>query len=345
MSGGVDSAVALLEAGPGAVGVTLQALDRPAGRRAASAPAARPTAVIAARATCHRLGLPARHARPARAVPRRGRRAVHARLRARRDARTPASAATAASASTSSALRPPRSAPPGSRPATTRASSSATGALAIARGADAAKDQSYMLATLDPAAARAALVPARRADEGRRPAPGRGRPGSPAAGGGREPGGLLPRRRRLPRLPRPQRPRAAGAAPLRRRGGTAARRATTASGASRRGSAAASASRRPSRSTRSRPCRRRTPSSSARAPRSRAARVQRPRPARRRRRRVEAKLRHRSPLLAAAVEPTPSGFELALATPAFGVARGQTAVVYEGDAVVGAGVITGARDG
>ena len=55
------------------------------------------------------------------------------------------------------------------------------------------------------------------------------------------------------------------------------------------------------------------------------------------------KLRHRSPLLEAAVEPTPSGFEVALATPALGVARGQTAVVYEDEVVVGAGVITGAR--
>jgi tRNA-specific 2-thiouridylase len=58
---------------------------------------------------------------------------------------------------------------------------------------------------------------------------------------------------------------------------------------------------------------------------------------------VEAKLRYRSPAVAATVEPTGSGFELALETPAYGVAPGQTAVVYEGDTVVGAGVITSAR--
>jgi tRNA U34 2-thiouridine synthase MnmA/TrmU len=37
---------------------------------------------------------------------------------------------------------------------------------------------------------------------------------------------------------------------------------------------------------------------------------------------------------------TDGGFELELDTPAYGVARGQVAVLYEDDAVVGAGVIT-----
>ena len=54
---------------------------------------------------------------------------------------------------------------------------------------------------------------------------------------------------------------------------------------------------------------------------------------------VEAKLRYRSPAVAAKVETTPDGFRLELATPAYGVARGQTAVLYDGDAVVGAGTI------
>jgi tRNA-specific 2-thiouridylase len=57
MSGGVDSAVALLRAGPHALGVTLRLWMDPAGpdsERACCSPAA----VIAARETCHRLGLP-----------------------------------------------------------------------------------------------------------------------------------------------------------------------------------------------------------------------------------------------------------------------------------------------
>jgi tRNA-specific 2-thiouridylase len=59
--------------------------------------------------------------------------------------------------------------------------------------------------------------------------------------------------------------------------------------------------------------------------------------------RVEAKLRHRSPVIAATVVEKARGFELLLDEPAFGVARGQTAVLYHGDAVVGAGVIVGAE--
>src|SRR5689334_17104347 len=57
MSGGVDSAVALLRAAPNAIGVTLRLWldpDGPAADRACCSP----EAVIAARETCHRLGLP-----------------------------------------------------------------------------------------------------------------------------------------------------------------------------------------------------------------------------------------------------------------------------------------------
>ena len=56
--------------------------------------------------------------------------------------------------------------------------------------------------------------------------------------------------------------------------------------------------------------------------------------------RVEAKLRYRSPAIPATVEPTARGFELRLDEPAYGVAPGQTAVLYDDDAVVGAGRIT-----
>jgi tRNA U34 2-thiouridine synthase MnmA/TrmU len=51
------------------------------------------------------------------------------------------------------------------------------------------------------------------------------------------------------------------------------------------------------------------------------------------------KLRARSPLAAARVEPTSRGFRLELDEPVHGVACGQTAVLYERDAVVGAGTI------
>ena len=55
--------------------------------------------------------------------------------------------------------------------------------------------------------------------------------------------------------------------------------------------------------------------------------------------RVEAKLRHRSEGVPAAVQTTAAGFRLELDRPVYGVAPGQTAVLYEGDAVVGAGLI------
>jgi tRNA-specific 2-thiouridylase len=57
MSGGVDSAVALLRAGPGAIGVTLRLWIDPAAPDAERA-CCSPEAVIAARETCHALGLP-----------------------------------------------------------------------------------------------------------------------------------------------------------------------------------------------------------------------------------------------------------------------------------------------
>jgi tRNA-specific 2-thiouridylase len=55
---------------------------------------------------------------------------------------------------------------------------------------------------------------------------------------------------------------------------------------------------------------------------------------------VAAKLRYRSPAVLARVEPTASGFRLALDEPVYGVARGQAAVLYDGEAVVGSGVVT-----
>src|SRR6266550_8589954 len=57
MSGGVDSACALLRAGPDAIGVTLRLWLDPSGPDADRA-CCSPEAVLAARATCHARGLP-----------------------------------------------------------------------------------------------------------------------------------------------------------------------------------------------------------------------------------------------------------------------------------------------
>ena len=59
--------------------------------------------------------------------------------------------------------------------------------------------------------------------------------------------------------------------------------------------------------------------------------------------RVEAKLRYRSAPISAAVSGSEDGFELVLDEPAFGVARGQAAVLYEDDRVVGCGVVREGR--
>jgi tRNA-uridine 2-sulfurtransferase len=58
--------------------------------------------------------------------------------------------------------------------------------------------------------------------------------------------------------------------------------------------------------------------------------------------RAAAKLRYRSPAVGAGVAERTGGFTLSLDEPAYGVARGQAAVLYEGDAVVGCGLISSA---
>ena len=57
---------------------------------------------------------------------------------------------------------------------------------------------------------------------------------------------------------------------------------------------------------------------------------------------VEAKLRYRSPAVPARVTPTSDGFTLELEQPAYGVAPGQIAALYEDGAVVGCGVVSSA---
>jgi tRNA-specific 2-thiouridylase len=55
----------------------------------------------------------------------------------------------------------------------------------------------------------------------------------------------------------------------------------------------------------------------------------------------DVKLRYRSTPVPASVATTDGGFVLELSEPAYGVALGQVAVVYDDDVVVGVGVITG----
>ncbi len=57
-------------------------------------------------------------------------------------------------------------------------------------------------------------------------------------------------------------------------------------------------------------------------------------------RRADAKLRYRSAPLPATVEPRDGGFLLQLDEPAYGVAPGQAAVLYDDGAVVGAGLVS-----
>ena len=59
--------------------------------------------------------------------------------------------------------------------------------------------------------------------------------------------------------------------------------------------------------------------------------------------RAEVKLRYRSPAVAGSVESLARGFRVRLDEPVHGVAAGQGAVLYEGDVVVGAGRVTSSR--
>jgi tRNA-uridine 2-sulfurtransferase len=59
--------------------------------------------------------------------------------------------------------------------------------------------------------------------------------------------------------------------------------------------------------------------------------------------RADAKLRYRSPAASATVEPRAAGFRLSFDHAVYGVAAGQAAVLYEGDVVVGAGLIASAQ--
>jgi len=340
MSGGVDSAVALLAAGPHAVGVTLRLWVDPQAPRAERA-CCSPAAVIEARATCHALGRP--HVTlDLREEFRRA--VVEPFVQGYASGETPNPCVRCNGAFRFDALLAFADRIGAARLATGHYARIVRrdGELYLARAADRAKDQSYMLATLDRAALARLWFPlgdqtkaetrARAAAAGLAAA---GRPESQEACflGGGDYRAFLAR------------------AGLRSAPGELVDEAGARLGAHEG-------------FWRFTPGQRRGLGVSAREPLYALATdavanrvVVGPRRALARRRvsvrgrveravtRVDAQLRHRSATVPASVEPTPAGFELRLDEPAYGVAPGQTAVLYERDAVVGAGVITGAAAG
>ncbi|HZS25002.1 MAG TPA: tRNA 2-thiouridine(34) synthase MnmA [Gaiellaceae bacterium] len=337
MSGGVDSAVALLRALPNAVGVTLRLWLDPAGPDAERA-CCSPEAVVAARETCHRLGLP--HVTlDLRDEFRRAIVAPFVRGYARGETPNPCIACNG-SFRFAELLAFARRAGC-DRLATGHYARVARhrGRLLLHRAADTAKDQSYMLAKLDPSlldrvwfplgdqdkqatraeAERAGLAVARRAesqeacflagDDYRSFLVRHG----VAAGGGDivdEHGSVLGRHGGFWRYTVGQRKGIGVSAekPLYVLGADAAARTVVV------GPRAALARRRVEAAGRL------------------YADVDR----------ADAKLRYRSPAVPSRVERGARGFSLELDEPVYGVARGQSAVLYEGDAVVGCGRIASA---
>ena len=218
MSGGVDSAVALLRARPGRGRRHAAPLARP-GR-----PERRARLLLARRRHRRARDLPraraaARHPRPARGVPRRGRPAVRRGLRGRASRRTRACAATGRSASTSSSRSPRRAGADvlWTGPLRTHRRSATAGAWSPA-ATDAGEGPVVHARDRRPGAARPRRVPARQSRRRRQTRAEAAAAGLAVAERAGEPGGVLPRRRRLPR--RSSRGRASRRArPDRRRGG------------------------------------------------------------------------------------------------------------------------------
>jgi tRNA-specific 2-thiouridylase len=335
MSGGVDSAVALLRAGPHAVGVTLRLWLDPEGPDAARA-CCSPEAVVAARETCHAHGLP----HVTLDVRDRFRETiVEAFVRGYARGETP-NPCTRCNGSFRFAELLAFTRRAGARRLATGHYARIVrhrGRLLVARGADRAKDQSYMLARVDPRvldrlwfplgaqskdetraeAAEAGLAVARRSDS---------QEACFLAGGDYR---QFLERRGLHSAPGPvvdERGRRLGRhdgfwrfTPGQRRGlGIAAPE--------------------PLYALRTEPRRNVVvvgPRESLAVRRvSAAGRLFVPV------RRCEAKLRARSDCVSARVEPTASGFRLLLEEAVYGAAKGQTAVLYEQDAVVGSGTIS-----
>jgi tRNA-specific 2-thiouridylase len=335
MSGGVDSAVALLRSLPNAVGVTLRLWldpDGPGSERACCSP----ESVIAARETCHRLGVP------------------HVTLDLREEFRRAVVAPFVRGYARGQTPNPCTRCNGGFRFAELLAFARRAGAerlatghyariverdgrLLLARGADPTKDQSYMLAALDPRrlarvsfplgeqdkdatraeAERAGLAAARRPESqeacflaGDDYREFLGRHGLAAQEGaivgedgselGRHDGywRFTPGQRRGLGLAAPEPLYVLGTRPAANAVVVGPRDSLARTRVTARGCLYAEA------------------------------------------KRVEAKLRYRSQATPARVEPTSRGFRLELDEPAYGVAPGQAAVLYDGDAVVGHGLIT-----
>jgi len=334
MSGGVDSAVALLRALPNAVGVTLRLWLDPAGPDSERA-CCSPESVIAARETCHRLGVP------------------HVTLDLREEFRRAVVAPFVRGYERGETPNPCIRCNGGFRFAELLAFARRAGAerlatghyariverdgrLLLARGADPAKDQSYMLAALNPRhlgqvsfplggqdkeatraeAERAGLDAARRPESQEAAFPAgadsggsRGRPGrEPQAGAivgedgselGRHDGywRFTPGQRRGLGLAAPEPLYVLDTRPSVNAVVVGPRESLARSHVDARGRLYVDVER------------------------------------------VEAKLRYRSASVPARVEPAPGGFRLELDEPAYGVASGQAAVLYDADAVVGYGLI------
>jgi tRNA-specific 2-thiouridylase len=340
MSGGVDSAVALLRAGSHAIGVTLRLWIDPEGPDTARA-CCSPEAVVAARETCHALGLPHvtldMRERFAETVV-----AAFVRGYARGETPNPCTSCNG-HFRFAELLRFARRAG-ASRLATGHYARivSHRGRLLVARGTDPAKDQSYMLARLDPGALDRLWFPLgeQTKDETRAQAVQAGlsvarRPESQEAcflAGGDYRAFLA--RRGL---------RSDSGLVVDEEGATVGRhdgywRFTP---GQRKGLGIAAA--RPLYALRTDPRRNMIvvgPRESLAVRRVRASgRLFVPA------RRCHAQLRAGSEAVAALAEPAPAGFCLELQHPVYGAARGQTAVLYEDDAVVGSGTISSVGSG
>jgi tRNA-specific 2-thiouridylase len=334
MSGGVDSAVALLRAGPGAVGVTLRLWTDPEARNSERT-CCSPEAVLAARATCHALGLP--HVTlDLREAFRRA--VVDPFVRGYARGETPNPCIRCNGGFRFAQLLAFTRRAGAERLATGHYARIVRhrGRLLLARAADPDKDQSYMLARLDPAVLDRVWFPLgdqskseTRAEAARVGLAAAGRPESQEACflAGDDYRAFLARRGLAVR-PGPivdELGRRVGVhyghwrfTPGQRRGlgvggGTAlyALRADAATNTVVVGPR----------------------ESLARTRVSARGRLYVPVE------RVAAKIRYRSPAVPATVSPTARGFRLHLDEPAYGVASGQTAVLYEGDCVVGAGLV------
>ncbi len=334
MSGGVDSAVALLRAGPDAVGVTLRLWADPEGR-SSERTCCSPEAVIAARETCHSLGLP------------------HVTLDLREEFRRAVVEPFVRGYARGETPNPCTRCNGGFRFAELLRFAKRAGAerlatghyarivnhrgrLLLARGSDAQKDQSYMLARLDPARLDRVWFPlgGQEKEETRAEAERAGLRAAARAESqeacflaGDDYRDFLERRglsgRRGPVVDEARRVLGSHEGhwrftPGQRRGlNVASDRPLYALRTSARTNTVVVGPR----------------ESLARTRVSATGRLYVPVD------RAEAKLRYRSPAAGASVERTARGFRLSLDEPVYGAAPGQTAVLYEGDAVVGAGLV------